>query len=45
MNADYDRNLDRAPTESFWPGLFVWATVMSRSTEDARAPLVIPSRS
>ena len=36
MDADYGRNLDRdgAPTHSFEPSLFVWATVMSRPTED-----------
>jgi 3-hydroxy-D-aspartate aldolase len=36
MDADYGRNLDRdgAPTEAFEPSLFVWATVMSRPTED-----------
>jgi D-serine deaminase-like pyridoxal phosphate-dependent protein len=36
MDADYGRNLDRdgAPTKSFEPSLFVWATVMSRPTED-----------
>jgi len=34
MDADYGRNLDRdgAPTKSFEPSLFVWATVMSRPT-------------
>jgi D-serine deaminase-like pyridoxal phosphate-dependent protein len=34
--ADYGRNRDRdgAPTKSFEPSLFVWATVMSRPTED-----------
>ncbi len=32
MDADYGRNLDKdgAPTRSFEPSLFVWATVMSR---------------
>jgi D-serine deaminase-like pyridoxal phosphate-dependent protein len=32
MDADYGRNLDRdgAPTRTFEPSLFVWATVMSR---------------
>ena len=38
MDADYGRNLDRdgAPTRSFEPSLFVWATVMSRpATERA----------
>ncbi len=36
MDADYGRNLDRdgAPTRGFEPSLFVWATVMSRPTED-----------
>ena len=36
MDADYGRNQDRdgAPTKSFEPSLFVWATVMSRPTED-----------
>ena len=36
MDADYGRNLDRdgAPTRAFEPSLFVWATVMSRPTED-----------
>src|SRR5713226_115020 len=36
MDADYGRNLDRdgAPTRSFEPSLFVWATVMSRPAED-----------
>jgi putative serine dehydratase-like protein len=36
MDADYGRNLDRdgAPTKAFEPSLFVWATVMSRPTED-----------
>jgi D-serine deaminase-like pyridoxal phosphate-dependent protein len=36
MDADYGRNLDRdgAMTRSFEPSLFVWATVMSRPTED-----------
>ena len=36
MDADYGRNRDRdgAPTKSFEPSLFVWATVMSRRTED-----------
>jgi 3-hydroxy-D-aspartate aldolase len=36
MDADYGRNLDRdgAPTKTFEPSLFVWATVMSRPTED-----------
>jgi len=36
MDADYGRNLDRdgAPTRSFEPSLFVWATVMSRPTEE-----------
>jgi 3-hydroxy-D-aspartate aldolase len=36
MDADYDRNLDRdnAPTKAFEPSLFVWATVMSRPTDD-----------
>jgi hypothetical protein len=33
---DYGRNLDHdgAPTKAFEPSLFVWATVMSRPTED-----------
>ena len=36
MDADYGRNLDRdgGETRSFEPSLFVWATVMSRPTED-----------
>jgi 3-hydroxy-D-aspartate aldolase len=36
IDADYGRNLDRdgAPTKVFEPSLFVWATVMSRPTED-----------
>src|SRR6185437_9534584 len=36
MDADYARNLDRdgAPTRSFEPSLFVWATVMSRPATD-----------
>jgi 3-hydroxy-D-aspartate aldolase len=36
MDADYGRNLDRdgAPTKAFAPSLFVWATVMSRPTDD-----------
>jgi hypothetical protein len=36
MDADYRRNLDRdgAPTNAFEPSLLVWATVMSRPTED-----------
>lgn len=36
MDADYGRNLDRdgAATRSFEPSLFVWATIMSRPTED-----------
>jgi D-serine deaminase-like pyridoxal phosphate-dependent protein len=36
MDADYGRNLDRdgAPTKAFEPSLFVWATVMSRPSED-----------
>src|SRR5205807_47352 len=36
MDADYGRNLDRdgAPTRQFEPSLFVWATVMSRPSED-----------
>ena len=34
MDADYGRNRDRAPTKAFEPSLFVWATVMSRPTED-----------
>jgi 3-hydroxy-D-aspartate aldolase len=36
MDADYGRNLDRdgAPTKAFESSLFVWATVMSRPTED-----------
>ena len=36
MDADYGRNLDRdgAPTRSFEPSLFVWATVMSRPAEE-----------
>jgi len=36
MDADYGRNLDRdgAATKAFEPSLLVWATVMSRPTED-----------
>jgi 3-hydroxy-D-aspartate aldolase len=36
MDADYGRNLDRdgAPTKAFEPSLFIWATVMSRPTDD-----------
>jgi D-serine deaminase-like pyridoxal phosphate-dependent protein len=36
MDADYGRNLDRdgGPTKTFEPSLFVWATVMSRPTEE-----------
>jgi 3-hydroxy-D-aspartate aldolase len=36
MDADYGRNRDRdgEPTKTFEPSLFVWATVMSRPTED-----------
>ena len=36
MDADYGRNLDRdgAPVSTFRPSLFVWATVMSRPTEE-----------
>ena len=36
MDADYGRNLDPegAPTTAFEPSLFVWATVMSRPTEE-----------
>ncbi|HZT88905.1 MAG TPA: DSD1 family PLP-dependent enzyme [Stellaceae bacterium] len=36
MDADYGRNFDRdgAPTQAFEPSLFVWATVMSRPTDD-----------
>jgi D-serine deaminase-like pyridoxal phosphate-dependent protein len=36
MDADYGRNLDPdgAPTRSFEPSLFVWATVMSRPAEE-----------
>jgi hypothetical protein len=36
MDADYGRNLDRdgAPTKAFEPSLCVWATVMSRPTDD-----------
>jgi D-serine deaminase-like pyridoxal phosphate-dependent protein len=36
MDADYGRNLDRdgTPTKAFEPSLFVWATVMSRPTDD-----------
>jgi D-serine deaminase-like pyridoxal phosphate-dependent protein len=36
MDADYGRNLDRdgAPTKAFEPSPFVWATRMSRPTED-----------
>jgi 3-hydroxy-D-aspartate aldolase len=47
MDADYGRNLDRdgAPTKAFEPSLFVWATVMSRPTEDGALQAVIRSRS
>src|SRR6202023_344149 len=36
MDADYGRNLDRdgAPTKAFEPSLFVWATGMSRPTDE-----------
>ncbi|HZU89683.1 MAG TPA: DSD1 family PLP-dependent enzyme [Stellaceae bacterium] len=36
MDADYGRNLDRdgRPVGTFRPSLFVWATVMSRPTEE-----------
>jgi len=36
MDADYGRNLERdgKPVHSFEPSLFVWATVMSRPTDD-----------
>jgi 3-hydroxy-D-aspartate aldolase len=36
MDADYGRKLDRdgAPTKAFEPSLFVWATVMSRPTDE-----------
>jgi D-serine deaminase-like pyridoxal phosphate-dependent protein len=36
MDADYGRNLDPDghPTRAFEPSLFVWATVMSRPTDD-----------
>jgi hypothetical protein len=36
MGADYGRNRDRdgEPITSFEPSLFVWATVMIRTTED-----------
>jgi 3-hydroxy-D-aspartate aldolase len=36
MDADYGRNLDHdgAPTKAFETSLFVWATVMSRPTDD-----------
>ena len=36
MDADYGRNLDRdgGTTRAFEPSLFVWATVMSRPTEE-----------
>ncbi|HEX3537046.1 MAG TPA: DSD1 family PLP-dependent enzyme [Stellaceae bacterium] len=36
MDADYGKNLDPdgRPTRAFEPSLFVWATVMSRPTED-----------
>jgi D-serine deaminase-like pyridoxal phosphate-dependent protein len=36
MDADYGRNLDQggAQTRAFEPSLFVWATVMSRPTEE-----------
>jgi D-serine deaminase-like pyridoxal phosphate-dependent protein len=35
-DADYGRNLDHdgAPTKTFEPSFFVWATVMSRPTDD-----------
>jgi D-serine deaminase-like pyridoxal phosphate-dependent protein len=33
MDADYGRNRDGV-TKTFEPSLFVWATVMSRPTED-----------
>ena len=36
MDADYGRNRDRdgGPFTTFEPSLFVWATVMSRPTQD-----------
>jgi 3-hydroxy-D-aspartate aldolase len=36
MDADYGRNFDRdgQPTHAFEPSLFVWATVMSRPTDE-----------
>jgi D-serine deaminase-like pyridoxal phosphate-dependent protein len=36
MDADYGRNRDHdgAPPNAFEPSLFVWATVMSRPTDD-----------
>jgi hypothetical protein len=36
MDADYGRNRDRdgAPTRAFEPSLLVWATVISRPTQD-----------
>jgi D-serine deaminase-like pyridoxal phosphate-dependent protein len=36
MDADYGRNFDRegAPVSAFAPSLFVWATVMSRATQE-----------
>jgi 3-hydroxy-D-aspartate aldolase len=36
MDADYGRNLDHdgAPTKTFEPSLFVWATVMSRPAQE-----------
>ena len=36
MDADYGRNRDRddTPTKAFEPSVFVWATVISRPTED-----------
>jgi hypothetical protein len=46
MDADYGRNLERdgAPTKAFEPSLFVWATVMSRPTEDRAVQAVARSR-
>jgi D-serine deaminase-like pyridoxal phosphate-dependent protein len=36
MDADYGRNFDKdgQPTRAFEPSLFVWATVMSRPSQD-----------
>jgi 3-hydroxy-D-aspartate aldolase len=47
MDPDYGRNLDRdgAPTKAFEPSLFIWATVMSRPTDDRAVQAMIRSRS